>query len=76
MNRIKLNDILGLSESEIANSKIELNMQAGVGGEAYIDLWLCCDKWIKEMGPALNVVIGDGMVIKEILDQVNGYLAL
>ena len=33
----KLN-ILGLTDEEINNSKIELNMQAGVGGESYIDL--------------------------------------
>lgn len=48
MNSIKLNDILGLSEDEISNSKIELNMQAGVGGESYIDLWLYCSDTDKE----------------------------
>lgn len=50
MNSIKLNDILGLSEDEISNSKIELNMQAGVGGESYIDLWLYCSDTDKENG--------------------------
>ncbi len=50
MSKIKLNDILGLSEKEISNSKIELNMQAGVGGESYIDLWLYCSDLDKENG--------------------------
>jgi hypothetical protein len=50
MNKIKLNDILGLNEKEISNSKIELNMQAGVGGESYIDLWLYCSDIDKENG--------------------------
>lgn len=50
INNIKLNDILRLSEEEIFNSKIELNMQAGAGGEAYIDLWLYCDEIDKGNG--------------------------
>ena len=50
MNYIKLNNILGLTDEEINNSKIELNMQAGVGGESYIDLWLYCDEKDKENG--------------------------
>lgn len=37
---IKLNSILGLTEEEIANSKIELNMSAGSGGESFLDIWL------------------------------------
>jgi hypothetical protein len=48
MANIKLNDILGLSDDEISNSKIELNMQAG--GEAYIDRWLYCNGKDKENG--------------------------
>lgn len=35
-----LNDILHLSNDEINNSKIESNMQAGVGGQPFIDRWL------------------------------------
>lgn len=50
MNKIKLNTILGLCDEEIANSKIELNMQAGSGGAAYIDLWLACSDQDKENG--------------------------
>lgn len=50
MNKIKLNHIFGLNEKEISNSKIELNMQAGVGGESYIDLWLYCSDTDKENG--------------------------
>ena len=50
MNYIKLNNILGLTDEEINNSKIELNMQAGVGGESYILLWLYCDGKDKENG--------------------------
>jgi len=37
---INLNDILNLSEEEILRSKIEFNMQAGSGGEPFIDRWL------------------------------------
>lgn len=37
---IKLNSILGLTEEEIANSKIELNMNAGSGGESFLERWL------------------------------------
>ena len=35
-----LNNLLHLSNDEIENSKIELNMKAGVGGSSFIDLWL------------------------------------
>lgn len=41
--KIKLNDILHLSDEEINNSKIELNMVEGKNGEAYIDKWLSLD---------------------------------
>ncbi len=37
---LKLNDILHLTEEEIDNSKIELNMKGGSEGEPYIDTWL------------------------------------
>ena len=35
-----LNDILYLSKEEINNSKIEFNMQAGSGGQPFLDRWL------------------------------------
>lgn len=35
-----LNDILRLSDKEIKNSKIELNMRAGSNGESFLDVWL------------------------------------
>lgn len=35
-----LNDVLNLSQEMINNSKIEFNMQAGSGGQPFIDRWL------------------------------------
>ena len=35
-----LNSILNLTDDEIANSKIEFNMQAGSGGQYFLDRWL------------------------------------
>ena len=35
-----LNDVLHLTQEEIGNSKIELNMKAGRGGQSYLDRWL------------------------------------
>lgn len=35
-----LSDILHLSKEEINNSKIEFNMQAGSGGQPFLDRWL------------------------------------
>ena len=35
-----LNNILKLTEEEIDNSKIEFNMQAGSGGQPFLDRWL------------------------------------
>ena len=35
-----LNNILNLTEEEIDNSKIEFNMQAGSGGQLFLDRWL------------------------------------
>lgn len=37
---LMLNDLLKLSNEEIKNSKIEFNMNAGKGGEPFIDRWL------------------------------------
>ena len=47
---IKLNDILHLTEEEINNSRIELSMIAGQGGEAFIDRWLRLSPDEKECG--------------------------
>lgn len=38
--RIPLNSILNLTDEQVANSKIELNMAAGKRGEPFIDRWL------------------------------------
>src|SRR5574344_1104312 len=46
----KLNNILNLTEEEIKNSKIELNMRAGIGGEYYLDRWLKLTEEEKESG--------------------------
>ena len=47
---ITLNSIFGLTEEEIANSKIELNMNAGSGGESFLDRWLKCEDHLKKTG--------------------------
>jgi len=41
---IKLNNILGLSNDEIKNSKIELNMKVGSGGIPFLESWLKSDE--------------------------------
>lgn len=40
MKKIRLNDILHLSEEEKKNSKIELNISHGKGGDLHIDRWI------------------------------------
>ena len=35
-----LNDVLNLTQQEIENSKIEFNVQAGSGGQSFLDRWL------------------------------------
>lgn len=35
-----LNNVLNLTKEEIQNSKIELNMRAGSGGQTFLDRWL------------------------------------
>lgn len=35
-----LNNVLNLTKEEIDNSKIEFNMQAGSGGQPFLDIWL------------------------------------
>lgn len=50
MQEILLNDLLHLTQEQIANSKIELNMQAGRVGEWFIDRWLQLPQTDKEAG--------------------------
>lgn len=47
---LKLNDILHLTDEEIRNSKIELNISAGKYGDSYIDVWLGLDEEAKSNG--------------------------
>lgn len=47
---IKLNTLFHLSAEEIGKSKIELNMNAGKGGEAFLDRWLRRSVQEKENG--------------------------
>lgn len=47
---LTLNSLLHLSEAEISNSKIELNMTEGSGGIAYIDKWLSLKQEDKDSG--------------------------
>ena len=37
---LPLNNVLNLTKEEIENSKIEFNMQAGSGGQPFLDRWL------------------------------------
>lgn len=48
--QLLLNDILHLSEQEINNSKIELNMRAGSNGESFLDVWLEYSEEEKSLG--------------------------
>lgn len=45
-----LNNILNLTPSEIANSKIEFNMRAGSGGQQFLDRWLKHTEYEKATG--------------------------
>lgn len=47
---LALNNIFHLSESEINNSRIELNMREGSGGIFYIDKWLSLEQSVKDSG--------------------------
>lgn len=47
---LMLNDILHLSPEEISNSKIELNMDIGRGGQSSLDIWLKHSDEKKENG--------------------------
>lgn len=47
---LSLNSILNLTESEIENSRIELNMTEGSGGIAYIDKWLSLEQEERDSG--------------------------
>ena len=47
---LMLNDLLQLTDDEIANSRIELNMTAGAGEERFVDRWLRSEDSAKESG--------------------------
>lgn len=47
---LPLNNIFYLSESEINNSRIELNMREGSGGIFYIDKWLSLEQSVRDSG--------------------------
>lgn len=47
---ILLNNILNLSEAEITNGKIELNMREGRNGPTHLDKWLSLNKIEKSSG--------------------------
>ena len=47
---LMLNDLLQLTDDEIANSRIELNMTAGAGEERFVDRWLKSEDSAKESG--------------------------
>lgn len=51
---LMLNDILNLSAELISNSKIEFNMQAGSGGQPFLDRWLKCSDEEKSSGTCEN----------------------
>ncbi len=51
---LKLNDILNLTPTEISNSRIELNMEAGRGGQQFIDRWLSHTDEEKASGSCKN----------------------
>ena len=47
---LSLNNILNLTQEEIDNSRIELNMTEGSGGVSYIDKWLSLNEEEKSSG--------------------------
>ena len=47
---IVLKSILSLTDEQVSNSKIELNMKDGYGGEEYLDIWLRHSDYDKEEG--------------------------
>lgn len=68
---LQLNQILNLSQEEIDNSKVEFNVQAGSGGQPFLDRWLKHSELEKNQVLVLIVPTGDGMVSNEtsILDS-------
>lgn len=63
---LQLNQILNLSQEKIDNSKIEFNMEAGSGGQPFLDRWLKHSETENNPGLVLIVSIGDGMASREI----------
>lgn len=70
---LKLNDVLHLTQKEIGNSKIEFNMQAGSGGQPFLDRWLKHTEEEKRLELAAIVLIGVGMENKETSVWGSGY---
>lgn len=73
---LPLNNVLNLTKEEIENSKIEFNMQAGSGGQPFLDRWLKHSGDEKSLGLVLTVPIGGGMENSVIFIPDSGYSAL
>lgn len=68
-----LNNILNLTEEEIDNSKIEFNMQAGSGGQLFLDRWLKHTDEEKELEHVRTALTGDGMETEKFLSWTMGF---
>lgn len=68
-----LNNILKLTEEEIDNSKIEFNMQAGSGGQPFIDRWLKHTDEEKETGTCKLLLLGMVWKTEEFLSWTMGF---
>ncbi len=71
-----LNDVLHLTREEIENSKIEFNMQAGSGGQPFLDRWLKHTEEEKIQVLVRIVPTGVGTENRGISIQDNGYLVV
>ena len=69
-----LNTVLNLTKEEIQNSKIEFNMQAGSGGQPFLDRWLKHSEAEKMSALVPIVLIGAGMENSVIFIRDSGYL--
>lgn len=77
-----LNDILHLSQEEISNSKIESNMQAGSGGQPFLDRWLKHTEEEKANGTCKECcmvsretfILDSGFLVSQKCQMMNGYL--
>ena len=73
---LPLNNVLNLTKEEIENSKSNLIMQAGSGGQPFLDRWLKHSEDEKSLGLVLTVPIGVGMENSVIFIPDSGYSAL